>query len=187
MYSIYIVRHGQDEDNAQGILNGHRDQSLTALGRSQAIQLAKKLQGKAIGAVYCGPLRRHRETANIILEVLGTIPVTINESLIERDFGVLTGKPVDDIPKYAKEILAGDRVNYFLSVEGSESFPAVYERASTFLRNLRSQAQDKNVLVVTSSDTGKMIRAAFMGWPWQEGLMTSYFDNADSIELVVPD
>ena len=33
MLKIYIARHGQNEDNANGILNGHRDLPLTDIGR----------------------------------------------------------------------------------------------------------------------------------------------------------
>lgn len=29
MTNIYIVRHGQDQDNEHGILNGHRNMPLT--------------------------------------------------------------------------------------------------------------------------------------------------------------
>lgn len=32
MLNIFIVRHGQDEDNAKRLLNGHRDRPLTDLG-----------------------------------------------------------------------------------------------------------------------------------------------------------
>jgi len=31
--NIYVARHGQDRDNSNGILNGHRDEPLTELGR----------------------------------------------------------------------------------------------------------------------------------------------------------
>lgn len=44
MLNIYIVRHGQDEDNQNGILNGHRDMPLTELGKTQAQQLAQKIK-----------------------------------------------------------------------------------------------------------------------------------------------
>lgn len=40
MLKIYIARHGQNEDNANGILNGHRDLPLTSLGERQAYELA---------------------------------------------------------------------------------------------------------------------------------------------------
>ncbi len=32
MLKIYLARHGQNEDNANGILNGHRDLPLTDIG-----------------------------------------------------------------------------------------------------------------------------------------------------------
>lgn len=40
MTKIYITRHGQDRDNANNILNGHRDMPLTEIGMDQAGQLA---------------------------------------------------------------------------------------------------------------------------------------------------
>ena len=39
---IYIARHGQNQDNAKGVLNGHRDLPLTDLGRAQAVDLAER-------------------------------------------------------------------------------------------------------------------------------------------------
>ncbi|NBP56674.1 histidine phosphatase family protein [bacterium] len=34
MTKIYIIRHGQDQNNANGLLNGHRDTALTEIGYS---------------------------------------------------------------------------------------------------------------------------------------------------------
>jgi hypothetical protein len=42
---------------------------------------------------------------------------------------------------------------------------------------------DKNILIVTHGDTGKMIRASYFGWTWKKGLQTPYFDNTEIIEL----
>lgn len=44
MLTIYLARHGQDEDNANGILNGQRDNPLTKIGREQAAALARKIK-----------------------------------------------------------------------------------------------------------------------------------------------
>jgi precorrin-6B methylase 1 len=40
---IYVARHGQDTDNANGILNGRRDEQLTELGKQQAKDVARKM------------------------------------------------------------------------------------------------------------------------------------------------
>ena len=44
MLNVYLARHGQDEDNANGILNGRRDMPLTTLGVNQAKELAEKIK-----------------------------------------------------------------------------------------------------------------------------------------------
>jgi len=181
---IFIVRHGQDFDNLNGILNGRRDEVLTDLGREQANKTARKLKSAKIDFVYSSPLKRAFETAKIIADYIGIDNVLIDDDLVERDFGVLTGKPINEIKKLAKEVLSINGVDYFLDAKNSESFPDVLKRVSIFLKKISLQHPDENILLVTHGDTGKMIRAAYMGWDWKRGLETPYFNNADVLELV---
>lgn len=44
MTTIYLARHGQDEDNLNGVLNGHRNQPLTGLGKQQAVTTAEHIK-----------------------------------------------------------------------------------------------------------------------------------------------
>ncbi len=180
---IFLVRHGQDTDNAAAVLNGHRDTELTELGRQQARTTAGKLKGKGIDIVYSSPLRRAYDTARIIANVLGVDEVIADSHLIERDFGVLTGKPVANIPNYASERLQTEGVNYFLEAEGAENFPTLLERGRTILHEIKERHPGKSVLIVTHGDIGKMIRTAHEGWTWEEGLRTPYFDNTGVLEL----
>jgi broad specificity phosphatase PhoE len=181
--TIYLVRHGQDTDNAKGILNGRRDTQLTPLGRKQAYIVGDKLRDNMIHAIYASPLQRALETANLIGEKLSINEVIRLPDLIERDFGVLTGNPVTDIPRYCKKFLATDRVNYFLEAEGAESFPQLYERAERVLKQIKSKHPYANVVVVTHGDIGKIMRAAFHGWSWEEGLKAPFLDNTGVLEL----
>lgn len=183
MSKIFLVRHGQDTDNASGILNGRRDTELTELGREQARQVAKKLRDNNIQIIYASPLRRAYETARIIAEVLGIDEIVADAHLIERDFGILTGKPVVDISKYTDKIMSTDRVNYFLEVDGAEDFPTLLERGRKILQEIRERHPNRNVLIVTHGDIGKMIRSAYHGWTWEEGLKTPHFDNTGVLEL----
>lgn len=180
---IYLVRHGQDTDNVAGILNGRRDTELTNLGREQAKQVAEKLRDNDVQIIYTSPLKRAYETAMIIAEELRIDEIIADKHLIERDFGILTGKPVADIPKYTNKILQTDRINYFLEIEGAEDFPALFERGKKILQEIRDRHPDKSVLIVTHGDIGKMIRAAYHEWIWEEGLKTPYFDNTSVLEL----
>lgn len=182
---IFLVRHGEDQDNAQKVLNGRRDRPLTSRGKKQAQKAAQRLKGEKIDLIYSSPLQRAKQTANIIAKSLNRkVRVKIHPLLIERDFGVLTGKPIGAIPKYSKKTLETDKVTYFLEAEGAESFPELLQRATDLLRNLCSKhGIDQKILLVTHGDVGKMIRAAYYGWGWRKGLKTPYFDNTKVLEL----
>lgn len=183
MNKIFLVRHGQDTDNAAGILNGRRDTELTELGREQVRRVAEKLRDNAVEIIYASPLKRAYETARIIGTILGIDEIITDEHLIEREFGILTGKPVSDIPKYADRIIQTDKVNYFLEVEGAEDFPTLLDRGRKILQEIRQRHPDKNILIVTHGDIGKMIRAAYHNWTWEQGLKTPHFDNTEILEL----
>jgi len=107
MLNIYLARHGQNEDNANGILNGHRDMPLTALGVEQAKNLAIKIKtaGIKFAAIYSSPLQRVYKTAEIITKELNTVKPEIMPELIERDFGIMTGKNVSEIESLIKQTM----------------------------------------------------------------------------------
>ena len=73
MLKIYLARHGQNLDNVNGILNGHRDEPLTLLGEEQARTTATYIKeaGLTFDAVYSSPLKRALRTAEIITSDLG--------------------------------------------------------------------------------------------------------------------
>lgn len=106
MLKIYLARHGQDKDNAAGVLNGRRDEPLTELGREQARTLAREIKDAHLtfDAVYTSPLQRAEVTARTVTDALGITSPVVMPNLIERDFGVMTGKPVKVLPRSARRI-----------------------------------------------------------------------------------
>ncbi len=92
MNNIYLARHGQDQDNAKGILNGHRDMPLTELGLLQATQVSEKIKEAALmfHKIYSSPLQRAYETARRISETLNMEAPEKLDQLIERDFGIMS-------------------------------------------------------------------------------------------------
>jgi broad specificity phosphatase PhoE len=180
---IYVVRHGQDEDNAKGILNGHRNSSLTAKGISQARVAAKKLCSKKIDCIHVSPAIRARQTAEIIAELAGIDELMIEPDLIERDFGILTGKSIDEIRKYSQHVVRGDQIDYFLDGPGVETFPELMMRARRALEAIERDCTNQKIVVVTHGAIGKMMEAVWYNWTWQKSLASSFFDNAEIIEL----
>ncbi len=93
---VHIVRHGQNPANiTREFSHRHVDYSLTPLGVEQARQTAAFFASQPVAAVYASPLKRARETADIIAEPL-RLPVTILEQFREVNVGDLEGQEPSD-------------------------------------------------------------------------------------------
>ena len=186
MSKIYLARHGQDEDNANGILNGQRDTGLTKLGVEQAELLATNIKkyNLDINKIYTSPLQRAYKTAEIVSNNLGLDKPEILDSLIERDFGIMTGRFVKDIERLcAPDIIKSDPVTYFLSPANAETFPQLIERATNLLASLNTENFDGNMLLVTHGDIGKMIYTAYYKLDWKGVLRDFHFGNSEVLLL----
>ena len=191
---IYVARHGQDEDNACGVLNGHRDKPLTKLGEEQATIVAKKLVNAnlKLDYVYSSPLQRSLRTAEILISKKSKSSsngadhpsIEIMDDLIERNFGVMTGTLTKEIAERCKgDVLQTDTICYFLSPEGAETFPDLIERANKLLDEIQSKHSKGSVLLVTHGDFGKMLYCAYYKLDWQEVLSKFHFGNSEVLLL----
>ncbi len=186
MLNIYLARHGQDEDNVKGILNGRRDHGLTDQGVQQAKCVADKIADAKIrfDVIYCSPLKRTFKTAQIITETNNSPDPIVMEELIERDFGIMTGRNRSEILDLcAPKVLQSEDINYFLEPEGAETFPQLLERGRRVVKEIRDKHDQGNILLVTHGDMGKMIYAAFYDLDWQDVLLGFHFGNADLLLL----
>ena len=93
---IYLVRHGQTDDNFKSIVQGRVDNPLNDVGRGQAKATGLKLKELNIkfDHIYSSPLIRAKESASIINNVLGIGDIIVDEGLTEREFGNLEGLDV---------------------------------------------------------------------------------------------
>lgn len=189
MTNIYIVRHGQDQDNANGILNGHRDMPLTEKGKEQAKHLAKEIKDTHIifNKAYSSPLQRAYTTGKIITETINIDAPEKLDILIERDFGNMTGKPIKDIELLCSpNIIKSGTITYFLDPEGAETFPELLERANQALAYIQDKHKNGNILITTHGDFGKMLYTAYYGLNRKEVLMKFHFGNSELL-LLSPD
>jgi len=92
MSRLYLMRHGENRANITNEFSCRLvDYPLTPKGRLQAEQAAEYLPGCGIRRLYCSPLRRAVETAEIIAPRLGVNPVVLEE-LREINVGLLEGQ-----------------------------------------------------------------------------------------------
>jgi len=90
MTTLLLVRHGETDWNAEGRLQGHTDRPLNDFGRRQANELADRLAGDDIAAIYASDLVRAKETAEIVGARL-CLPVVVDPDLREKDWGSWEG------------------------------------------------------------------------------------------------
>ncbi len=87
---IVLVRHGETAWNVDQRVQGQLDIPLNDNGRRQAEQLAERLAGEDLDALYSSDLSRAAETAAAVARRTG-LPVVHAPGLRERGFGHLEG------------------------------------------------------------------------------------------------
>lgn len=152
---IYIVRHGQTEENLKGTYYGSLDCGLTELGENQGIILGSKLKDIKFDKVYCSSLIRAKDTLKYIY--FGE-DIIIDNRLNERNFGIFEGKTFREIEKELSdecEKWSKDWIDY--KPLNGESFREVYLRVEEFMENLK-QDKRENILICTH---GGIVRAIY--------------------------
>jgi broad specificity phosphatase PhoE len=147
---LVLVRHGQTDANARGLLLGRRDPSLSELGRRQATALAAAVPVDA--RVVASPLARCQETA----AAFGR-PVETDDRWIELDYGSFDGRPVADVPA---EIWMEWRADPHFVPPGGESLAILGTRVRAACDDLMEEARERDVVVVSHVSP---IKAA-IGW-----------------------
>jgi len=180
---LFLIRHGQDHDNARSLINGRRDTELTEVGKVQASDAARGLRSAAISCAYTSPLKRARQTASIVAAALGIPEPQVDSDLIERDYGILTGRPAAEIPVHAIRFTEAHGFKYVIEAPGIESYAEVWKRAGRFLQRISQQYPDERVLVVAHNEIAKMIRANFSGESWEDELRRPPLANGEVIAL----
>lgn len=107
---IHMMRHGEALDDIEDCYGGIADFPLTDKGRAQAKDVAAQLHNARPSLIYCSPLQRANEAANIIAKELGLGGVTVIADLQERNsYGVLSGVNKDKAKQIFGHILANLR------------------------------------------------------------------------------
>lgn len=135
---LILIRHGESEGNAAGVLQGRLDYGLSERGARQARLTAERLASHGADRVLSSPLRRASTTAALIAEAM-QLELALEEDLAEYDIGAgagLTGPELrEKFPELLEARARGERFLY-PGEEGRDVFHARLERALERLRQL---------------------------------------------------
>ena len=93
---VYLARHGQTAYNLEGRFQGQQQIPLDDTGRAQAAELAERAVGYGFAALWCSPLLRARETADVVAARIGLEPKE-DARLMETDAGDWTDRSFADV------------------------------------------------------------------------------------------
>lgn len=142
--TVYIVRHGETDWNAERRYQGQRDIPLNAKGRGQARRngeaLRALLPGLAGIAYVASPLGRARETMEIIRRALGlpTGGYAVDERLKELSYGSWEGQLQAELPAIDPQGWAARAPDpYHWRPAGGESYADLMVRAVDWLSEVQ--------------------------------------------------
>lgn len=158
---LLVIRHGQTEWSRAGRHTGRTDIPLTEQGRDEARDAARTLAGWNLARAYCSPLRRARETAEIVSPACG---VEVDDDLVEWDYGMCEGETT--LERRAR--IPGWSV-WTHELTGGETFDDVGARADRFLRRVGSEVPAGNVVVFAHGHFLAILIARWCGLPSVEG------------------
>jgi broad specificity phosphatase PhoE len=153
--SVYLARHGQTAYNLERRFQGHLPVPLDQAGVEQAADLAERASGYEFAALWCSPLLRARETADIVSARIG-LPPREEPRMMETDAGDWTDRLFVDVQAEDPDGFAGfieGRPDF--AFPGGESFEQQGVRVAAALADI--EQGDLPALVVCH---GVVIRIA---------------------------
>jgi broad specificity phosphatase PhoE len=158
--TIHLARHGQTAYNHEGRFQGHLPVPLDATGREQAAALAEVAAGVQLTSLWCSPLARARETADIVAARIGLQPHE-DARFAETDTGDWTDRSFADIRAQDPQGFARyERSDPTFRYPGGESFAEQSARVEEALRDLRAMPEVLPALVICHRGVIRLALAA---------------------------
>jgi broad specificity phosphatase PhoE len=164
MLTVYLLRHGETEYNADGNRYcGRTDIDLTPKGLAQANEVYALLKDKKFDAVYSSPLKRAKRTA----EIATGVNVLTDDRLIEIDFGKWEGKTKEEFT--AEDPICWEKWmdNPALATAGEngENGQAIIDRVNSFFEEMRIKHRNGTIVVVAHNGINRLYMTHKLGMP----------------------
>ena len=158
MLNILVVRAGSTEFTGQGRVQGTLDVPLSEDGRREIELASEQLEDQQIEAIYCGPCRASKQSAEIIGRKLDLKPKTIDK-LRNLDHGLWQGMLIDEVktkqPKVYKQWQ--ERPETVCPPDG-ETIQDAQDRLQAVLKKLTKKHKSGTVAVVLIDPLAKLWR-----------------------------
>ncbi len=151
---LYVARHGQTQFNIEQRICGRADVELTDRGIRQAYELADKMTINCVDIIISSPLKRARNTAEIVGEKIGA-KVIFDDRLMERDFG-LTDGTYEATPGFTHTFQ-----QFGYEYPKGETLLRVVQRVYNLLDEIKFKYDNKNIMIISHGGVCRVINSYF--------------------------
>jgi broad specificity phosphatase PhoE len=163
MTTLALLRHGPTAWNSQLRLQGHTDLPLSAEGRARVTgwRLPPEIAGFRW---WCSPLRRARETAELLGETLTERPdIAVELRLMEMSYGEWEGETLADLrQRHGEQMARWEAQGLDLRPPGGESPRDVQQRLLPWLAALAQEGG--NHFAIVHKGVIRALYAMASGW-----------------------
>jgi ribonuclease H / adenosylcobalamin/alpha-ribazole phosphatase len=161
---VVLVRHGATAHSSEQRFSGRNDLPLDPHGQAQAAALAERSYGD-VAAIISSPLRRARETAAAIADVLA-LPVSVNDDFAELDFGEFEGHTFAEARRAHPDAMSAWLASPDVAPPGGESLTALARRVRRGRDAVVAAHPHGEVVVVTHVSPIKILVRAALDAPF---------------------
>lgn len=161
------MRHGQAISNVKSLCSCWPEKfknPLTKLGRETVKESVLKLkndlvlQNKTIDLIFCSPLLRTKQTAEIAGKIFGAKP-KIDKRLREVGFGIFNGGNLEKMWKSFKQ--ENERIKK--RPPKGESYEEILKRMLIFLKETDKKYKGKSILIISHEGPLFLLQGKVMG------------------------
>lgn len=152
---IFILTHCETCFNKRHVFTGRINSVLTARGHEHAAYMAQLVKNEKIGIAYHSSLSRTKQTLEHILKDHPETKVKVDDRIIERDYGQLSGKSKEKYQKEYPDLYPIYHRSYDIAPPGGESIKDVENRVLPFIEDVVKEVKNKkvNVLIVAHGNS----------------------------------
>jgi len=169
---LYLIRHGETEQNKTGILMGSTDTPLNDHGRLQAASLRERINALEVDTIFSSPLSRAVETATLVFGE--QVPIITDSSLQEFHFGEWEGMHFSQIATQYPDIW---------QMWLTDWEPAFKQRVISFAAEVVNQHPGQRVAMVSHGGCIRSLLAHFFCESVSKGYWKFKVDNATLTEI----
>lgn len=165
MFRLYLVRHGETDWNVTKRYLGQMDLPLNLRGQRQVEHLARELKNTSFIRCYTSDLARAMQTATTILGERN-LEIIAEPALREASFGEWEGLTYAEVcERYPTEASAWVDSGGLEPPIGGESLAELEARLEHWLKTLKTENPEGNILVVTHGGPLRLLLCLLMGVP----------------------